>query len=204
MTNQVESDVLVVSALRGGAAELVLRAIACENVGGIGEVENTDRVIREIISGWTLDEFDQLSKDVRLEQVDNGRVVKTLTLRLLLGGETGVVLKDVGLLSRCRNFSTTHMIGTEGCTIEYVIPISSKIVVLQPTRLQVNLRRAVHTLVAFLLEKQMLGLLTWRGRLAEANHARSKRKALHCPQRRCGRAYQFSSRSDDLWRQEVS
>lgn len=200
MTDQVARDVLVVSALRGGAAELVLRAIACENVGGIGKIESTGRVTREGVSDWSMDNFGQLVKEVRLEQVKDDRVAKTLLLRLILGGETGVVLKDVGLLSRCRNFSTTHMAGTDGRAVEYVMPISSKIAVQQPFRLQANLRRAVHTITAFLLEKQMLGLLAWRGRLTEANRERSDRKASHCPRRRRDRLCQFADRSDDLMR----
>ncbi len=186
----MENDPVVLSALCGGPAEVVLRAIAHDNQDLFGEIEDAQRM-RRCRSEWTGNGHGCLTASailIPMMSISGGedRVKFYFHLRLVLGAEIGVVLRDVAnvKLSRGRNFSTAHFPGSEKSNIDYVMPIAPRILSHDfPSdsgrafdQVHMKVRRAVYMICAHLVEYGRAGLLAERAkvRAAKAKCLKSK------------------------------
>ena len=190
----MSDDVLTLSARLGGQAEAVLRSIAHDELKGVGEIPDTSMMVRSVFA-WTTNDLGQATKVMNLVGFDTvsgpeQRIKVLFPVRLVLGTEVGIVLRDVSFLSRRRNFSTTHMAGTEGGGIDYVMPIASQI--LTHGSIGNNFRRAVYDICAFLLKHQGPGLLAWREVLQKIEKARLVREAEYAASRQYSRKSRFA------------
>ena len=188
---------LVVSALRGGQAEAVLLALTHDGWEGVVQVPDTPSVVR-VVSPWVPNGPDQQAKDAcvtvygftptDVPGVMNKRPLHSVQVRFVLGAEVDIVLRDVERLSHHRNFSTTHILGAKTSNVNYVMPISRKILTHdfsgdpEKAKIQINMnfRRAVYSICSFLLQcRDLQGVLAARDKIEKADAARLVRKEKH-------------------------
>ena len=175
MSKESNGTVLVASALRGGAAEVVLRAIGRGN-SDKSKKESESRVGLSRIGFVWRDATESISLAGGLFRTENYEDYNAL---LVIGEVTGLFLNDATKpLSRNRHYSMAHDVT---CTLEsadYVVQISPSILNAGKEEVAKNVRRAANEISKFLL-KSYPALKKLRASTEEIEKERLKRMKAH-------------------------